>query len=280
MSCEPEKRKGRGAHHQTGQQLFRAALRFARLLQKECWCAELEHILPLLDTTTKWCLCRACLTKLLESPNLNLWKKRLGRVPEWVWQRTELETLVLADNQLSDVSVQIERLKKLRMLDLGHNRLTHVPDAVAGLDGLTDFLYLHDNQLTALPPSLGRLTKLRYLNISANAFEVLPESISCMASLIELRASGNRLTSLPDSIGRLLRLRELHLRNNQLTSLPESIGALQELRQIDLRANPLTHLPPAIAALPRLEKLDLRWVNMPPPAWIQNLEARGCVVYR
>jgi Leucine-rich repeat (LRR) protein len=248
--------------------------------EKECWCAELQNVLPLPDTNTKGCLCRACLTKVLESPNLNLWKKRLHRVPDWVWERSDLETLVLADNQLSEVSGQIGRLKKLRMLDLGHNGLTHVPDALADLDGLTDFLYLHDNQLTMLPSSLARLTKLRYLNISENAFEVLPESISAMTSLIELRASDNRLASLPDSIGRLARLRELHLRNNQLASLPESIGTLPELRQIDLRGNPLTHLPAAIATLPRLEKLDLRWVNLPPPAWTADLEARGCMVYR
>jgi hypothetical protein len=36
--------------------------------------------------------------------HLNLWKKRLGSVP--VWEQTELETLVLADNGLSDVSEQ------------------------------------------------------------------------------------------------------------------------------------------------------------------------------
>lgn len=180
---------------------------------KDCWCAELTNILPLPDTGARGCLCRACLTKTLESSNLNLWKKRLGRVPEWM-------------------------------------------------------------------PSLGRLTKLRYLNIGENAFRALPESIFSMTSLIELRASDNRLASLPDSLGRLARLRELHLRNNRLTSLPESIGTLQDLRQIDLRGNPLTHLPAAIAALPRLEKLDLRWVNIPPPAWTANLEARGCAVYR
>jgi hypothetical protein len=74
---------------------------------------------------------------------------------------------------------------------------------------------------------------------------------------------------------------QLHLRNNNLGSLPESIAALQELRQIDLRGNPLKHLPPAIAALPRLEKLDLRWVaTLVLPAWVANIEARGCVVYR
>jgi Leucine-rich repeat (LRR) protein len=164
--------------------------------------------------------------------HLNLWKQRLGCVPECVWERTELETLVLAENELLEISEQIGRLKNLRMLDLGHNKLTHVPDALADLDSLTDFLYLHDNQLTSLPPPLARLTKLRYLNISENALDVLPDSICSMLGLI------------------------------------------------DLRGNPLTHLPASIASLPRLEKLDLRWVNMPPPEYIEDLEARGCMVYR
>lgn len=123
--------------------------------------------------------------------------ERLGRVPESVWEQAELETLVLADNKLSEVSEQIGRLKRLRVLDLGHNELTRLPDALADLDGLTDFLYLHDNRLTSLPSSLERLTKLRYLNISENAFAVLPECISGMASLIELRASDNQSDVAP-----------------------------------------------------------------------------------
>jgi hypothetical protein len=32
--------------------------------------------------------------------DLNLWKLHLGRVPESVWEDTELETLVLAENDL------------------------------------------------------------------------------------------------------------------------------------------------------------------------------------
>jgi hypothetical protein len=36
---------------------------------------------------------------------------------------------------------------------------------------------------------------------------------------------------------------------------------------------------PAVAELPRLEKLDLRWNNLiDPPAWLERLRARGCVV--
>jgi Leucine-rich repeat (LRR) protein len=173
--------------------------------------------------------------------NLSLWKKALGVVPTWVWERIELETLVLADNGLSDLSDQIGGLKNLRMLDLGHNKLSRLPDALGDLDAPTDFLYLHDNELNTLPQSLQRLVKLRYLNLSGNAFETIPDAVTYMESLIELRVTDNRLTSIPDHVGRLSRLRELHLRNNKLTSLPKSIGALSELRQIDLLNNPLTH---------------------------------------
>ena len=60
------------------------------------------------------------------SSHLNLWKKRLRRVPDSVWERTELETLVLAENELSEVSEQIGRLQRLHGLDLGHNELTWV----------------------------------------------------------------------------------------------------------------------------------------------------------
>ena len=35
------------------------------------------------------------------SCHLNLWKRRLGRVPDYVWEQIELETLVLAENELS-----------------------------------------------------------------------------------------------------------------------------------------------------------------------------------
>lgn len=65
--------------------------------------------------------------------HLSLWRKQLGRVPDAVWENTELEGLVLADNGLTEVSSRIGGLKNLRMLDLGHNKLTSVPDALCDL---------------------------------------------------------------------------------------------------------------------------------------------------
>jgi len=50
---------------------------------------------------------------------------------------------------------------------------------------------------------------------------------------------------------------------------------------MDLRGDPLREVPESLSELPRLEKLDLRWVTaIAAPAWLADLEARGCVVYR
>ncbi|HVN02558.1 MAG TPA: leucine-rich repeat domain-containing protein [Caulobacteraceae bacterium] len=94
-------------------------------------------------------------------PDLSLWKQALGAVPDAVWARTDLRTLILADNDLTEISPRLGGLKALRTLDLGHNRLTALPESLGALEGLSDFLYLHDNRLAALPASLGRLTRLR-----------------------------------------------------------------------------------------------------------------------
>lgn len=207
----------------------------------------------------------------------NLWKQRLGQVPESVWDRKDLETLVLADNDLSAVPERIGHLKRLRMLDLGHNVLTAVPESLSDLEEHLDFLSLHDNRLVSLPESFSRLKHLRYLNISENAFEAVPECICGMGGLIELRAPDNPISSLPESLGQLTNLRELHLRNTKLRSLPEAVGGLHELRQLDLRGNPLLHQPAALARLPRLEKLDLRWVDTLAPARLVGGDRRARV---
>jgi Leucine-rich repeat (LRR) protein len=81
-----------------------------------------------------------------------------------------LEALVLADNGFTEVSERLGQLRSLRMLDLGHNQLSTIPETIGEIVGLSDYLYLHDNRLASLPSSIGQLRKLRYLNISENLF--------------------------------------------------------------------------------------------------------------
>src|SRR5215469_7794404 len=112
---------------------------------------------------------------------LNLWKKDLGSVPDWVWERTSLEILILADNGLQGISEKLGRLRHLRTLDLGHNQLASLPESLGDLTELSDFLYLHDNRLTNLPSSIRRLERLRYLNISGNSISAFPEPICSLS---------------------------------------------------------------------------------------------------
>jgi len=205
--------------------------------------------------------------------HLNYWKQQLGRVPDEVWEHSDAETLVLADNGLTELPLRIGELQNLRMLDLGHNALTSIPGTIR----VTGFLYLHDNQLSSLP--VMDLPQLRYLNVSENRFTEFPNAICSMTGLIELRFTDNQLQSLPDCIASLRQLRALHLRNNRLRTLPDAIGQLRELRQIDLRGNPLETLPRTMLDLPRLEKVDVRWVDAIPEV-VARLEERGCIVYR
>src|SRR5947209_4521285 len=90
--------------------------------------------------------------------DVNLWKQQLGTVPDELWDNLGMETLILADNALTTISPKIARLKNLRTLDLGHNKLSSLPESIGEVNGLRDFLYLHDNALHSLPSSFKKLS--------------------------------------------------------------------------------------------------------------------------
>src|SRR5438132_4238514 len=143
--------------------------------------------------------------------HLDLRGQGLTDVPEWVWARRELETLNLSENRISSVSNDIAQLSGLRMLDLGHNELAELPEALGELVNLSDYLYLSFNHLTNFPAFLSHLNRLKYLNVTDNQLCDLPDAIGDMLGLRELRLYDNRLTQLPDTLGKLVNLRELHL---------------------------------------------------------------------
>jgi Leucine-rich repeat (LRR) protein len=93
--------------------------------------------------------------RLADGRHLSFWRQRRVRVPDVVCESPDLESLVLAENELTEIPDDIGRLTKLRMLDLGHNKLARIPEAIGHLVSLTDFLYLHDNQFSSLHLRLG-----------------------------------------------------------------------------------------------------------------------------
>ena len=96
---------------------------------------------------------------------LLLYDNQLTELPRGLEKLTQLKTLELGKNKLTDVK-GLEKLTKLEYLGLGFNQLTDV----TGLEILTQLktLFIPRNQLTEVPKGLEKLTQLTYLNIINN----------------------------------------------------------------------------------------------------------------
>jgi Leucine-rich repeat (LRR) protein len=143
---------------------------------------------------------------------LDLGHNRLHCVPEEIGNLAELsDFLYLHDNRLDSLPASIERLQKLRYLNISQNLFSDFPSSICSLSNLFE-LRATDNQLSTLPESIAGLSKLR-----------------------ELHLRNNRLTTLPSEIGSISELRQIDLRGNPLESLPGSIAELPRLEKLDLR---------------------------------------------
>lgn len=101
---------------------------------------------------------------------LDLSNRGLNKVPEYVFNQTNLEVLDLSNNNLAGaIQSQIGNLKNLKILKADNNLMTGVPAEVGQLQNL-EVLDLSNNQLTGLPYELGNLKNLRTLNISGNNY--------------------------------------------------------------------------------------------------------------
>jgi Leucine-rich repeat (LRR) protein len=112
-----------------------------------------------------------------KNKKLDLSNQNLTKVPDSVFNQTNLEELNLSSNQLTGaIQAEIRHLQNLKVLNLSNNILTGVPAEVGQLQNL-QILDLSNNQLTGLPYELGNLKNLKTLNISGNNYSSLDLSI-------------------------------------------------------------------------------------------------------
>jgi len=104
---------------------------------------------------------------------LDLSGQNLKRVPNEVFEKTNLEELDLSDNEIEGaIQAEVRHLTKLRVLDLSNNKMTGLPAEVGQLHYLEE-LNLSNNEFTGLPYELGNLKKLKILDISGNSYSEL-----------------------------------------------------------------------------------------------------------
>jgi Leucine-rich repeat (LRR) protein len=157
-----------------------------------------------------------------------------------------LEVLKLAGNQLTSLPESIRHWKKLRMLVLGSecsggNLLRELPGAIGELASLQE-LDLSHNQLARLPEAIGNLREsLRTLSLYHNRLEELPETIFTWTNLKSLNLARNRLTQLPDALLDWSALEMVDVSYNQLHLLSLEQTEFLRSRSLLLVGNPFDY---------------------------------------
>ncbi|HEX4804708.1 MAG TPA: hypothetical protein VFU94_02305, partial [Conexibacter sp.] len=169
--------------------------------------------------------------------HLTLWHA-VTELPPGIARLRELRGLWLGGNRIRRLPADITALRQLEDLRIGHNELSETPPEVFELAGLR-ILMLHRNNLTELPAEVAKLTRLVRLQLEGNQLTRLPPEIGRLAELELLDVSGNDLSQLPPQFGELASLATLDVRNNQLTSFPIELARLRRLTSLDATGNRL-----------------------------------------
>lgn len=181
----------------------------------------------------------------------------MDEVDDRWWEQVDLVKLILASNQLTEISSKISILGALVTLDLHDNQLTSIPASLGDLQQLQRLNISH-NQLSEIPAEVCQLHQLLFLHVEHNNLRSLPPGLSDLMHMEDLDVSNNHLTQLPDDIGGLKKLKAFNASNNELTNIPWTIGSLKGVRTLDLTNNKLQALPSEVGYMSSLEQLYLR----------------------
>lgn len=169
-----------------------------------------------------------------------------------------LDTLLLDDNLITDLSDDLELPDSLHYISMQGNRLSRVPAVFESLRHL-EYMNLGDNAIKRIAPSFcTNHPQLKTLSLYKNKLTQIPDEIAALQSLEKLVLFNNRINQIPDSIGRLGNLVHLDLGQNKIRKLPASIGNLVKLETLDVSDNDLGFIPSEIGMLVELQSLDWR----------------------
>lgn len=189
----------------------------------------------------------------------------------WIGQFSQLDTLCLARNNLTDLPSVLTQSPTLRHLDLSHNWLVITPTIQARLSQLTGLssLRLQYNPIRSLDVS--GLTGLRSLDLSHSALSEWPQGVFELPALGYLDLSHSAVSAIPEAglSGDAPLLLNTHLRGCRLSvaaraearifarrhasdSLPEPLGIPRELLAQGLTGGEPEYFPEDVLRRPEL----------------------------
>ena len=170
---------------------------------------------------------------------------------------TNAVRLWLSANRLRAVPPGVAEMRALRVLDLRHNPIEVLDDALAARLSLHSIL-LDETRLESLPPAV-RAWPLVEVRLPS-----LPATFAWRASLARIdhaRLASLTLTGNPgvaevvDLLPRFTQLKVLHLGRCGIARVPETFAAFTQLETLSLGENDLAELPEAVVTLPALRSL-------------------------
>ncbi|HAS47429.1 MAG TPA: hypothetical protein DCS93_43530 [Microscillaceae bacterium] len=247
------------------------------------------------------------LSSLQSLSSISICSSGLKEIPDFITSVPYLKTLKLSSNQINDttayklslikgletldlagneISTLPDKLYKLKKLNLSHNQLTKVTNAISSLLVL-EYLNLSNNQITHISNDIKNLVRLKKIDISNNLLTNFPnffsgtnikiqndefnkkasegiehnptleEKIELSKTTLQLNLSFEGLDQLPFSVDELNHIEELNLSYNRLNTSFTEICKLTKLKKLDFSGNQITDLPIEINKLKNLEELTL-----------------------
>lgn len=182
----------------------------------------------------------------------------LGPLQDSICNLENLEILDLHENAVSKLPESIERLTKLKIVNVGGNKLTSIPFAALAQVVTLVEIVASRNRLegTLLPPLLMNFPNLHTVNVSYNALESIADHEIEIPVLQSVDVSNNRILALPSSKTWPL-LTSLNAGDNQIKLIPSDFSQLRNLKTVDLSSNSVTKIDDSIGFMDSLVQLRL-----------------------
>jgi leucine-rich repeat protein SHOC2 len=184
-----------------------------------------------------------------------------GRLPTEIGLLTDLDTLIIEENNITSIPTEIGLLTDMTEISIGYNEIVSVPTEIGLLTSMTA-LNLGDNYDLVIPDEIGMLTKLTHLGLEINSNTYIPTSFGYLTNLQNLYLPGNYITALPTEIGLMTSLKKFQMDWNFLTSVPTEIGLLTNLWVMSFSAQEILAIPTEIGLLTKLAMLQYRENNL------------------
>lgn len=153
------------------------------------------------------------------------WNRIENPLPLPLFEMGVLRELRLSHNQLDVIEPEVANLSNLQKLLLDDNNLLEVPPELGRRTNLKH-LALDKNELTDLPPRMANMFLLNILTLSRNLLTFIPKCIFSMQKLKVLHLHYNQIPEFPAQLSQLKNLQELNMAVNLLTGEPLAVAQL------------------------------------------------------